>query len=60
MDDYAKGKDIGLIDLLLIGEIDKLSLDNLVSKAERYIKRKIRTMVLSRKEYEKNGYLFRE
>ena len=51
--DYAEGKDTGLIDLVLIGEIDKVNLDDLVQKTERYIKRKIRTLVLSQSEYNK-------
>lgn len=50
IDDYAQGKDTGIIDLLLIGNIDSYHLDDLTRKTERYIKRKIRTLVLSREE----------
>jgi DNA-binding Lrp family transcriptional regulator len=53
IDDYAEGKDTGLIDLLLVGEIDRNNLDDLVTKAEKYIERKIRTLVLSVTEYER-------
>lgn len=51
IDDYAEGKDTGIIDLLLVGEIDQYHLTDLSRKTERYIKRKIRSLVLSRKEY---------
>jgi predicted transcriptional regulator len=50
--DYAEGKDTGIIDLVLIGKIDHYHLNDLILKTERYIKRKIRTLVLSQKEYQ--------
>ncbi len=53
MDDYAEGKDTGIIDLLLVGDIDQYHLNDLSRKTERYIKRKIRSLVLSYKEYER-------
>jgi len=52
IDDYAEGKDTGIIDLLLVGEIDKFHLNDLTQKTEKYIKRKIRSLVLSNKEFE--------
>jgi len=52
LDDYAEGKDTGIIDLLLVGNIDQYHLNDLSRKTERYIKRKIRSLVLSREEYE--------
>ncbi len=51
IDDYAAGKDTGIIDLVLVGDIDKNNLQDLVAKTERYINRKIRTLVLSEEEY---------
>ncbi len=51
IDDYAEGKDTGIIDLLLVGDVDHYHLNDLSRKTERYIKRKIRTLVLSRDEY---------
>ena len=51
IDDYAEGKDSGIIDLLLVGDIDQYHLNDLSRKTERYIKRKIRSLVLSRDEY---------
>jgi predicted transcriptional regulator len=44
--DYAEGKDTGIIDILLVGEIDDYHLN------ERYTKRKIRSLVMSRDEYQ--------
>ena len=52
IDDYAEGKDTGIIDLLLVGDIDRYHLDDLSRKIERYIKRKIRSLVLSREEFD--------
>ena len=52
IDDYAEGKDTGIIDLLLVGNIDQYHLNDLSRKTERYIKRKIRPLVLSNEEFE--------
>lgn len=51
IDDYAQGKDSGLIDLVLVGDIDGTNLDDLVKKTEKYIARKIRTLCLETNEY---------
>jgi predicted transcriptional regulator len=51
IDDYADGKDTGIIDLVLVGDIDQYHLNDLSRKTERYIKRKIRSLVVSRKEH---------
>ena len=51
LNDYAQGKDTGLIDLLLVGDIDRENLDDLVKKTEKYIRRKIRTLVINEKEF---------
>ncbi len=50
--DYAEGKDSGIIDLLLVGDIDRYQLSDLCKKTERYIKRKIRTLALSTSEFQ--------
>ena len=52
IDDYAEGKDTGILDLVLVGNIDQYHLNDLSRKTERYIKRKIRSLVVSRDEYE--------
>jgi hypothetical protein len=51
IDDYAEGKDTGIIDLMLVGNIDQYHLNDLSRKTERYIKRKIRSLVLTREEF---------
>ena len=51
LDDYAEGKDTGIIDLLLVGDIDQYHLNDLSRKTERYVKRKIRSLVLNRDEF---------
>ena len=38
IDDYAEGKDTGIIDLLLVGDIDPYHLNDLSRKTERYIR----------------------
>ncbi len=52
IDDYAEGRDTGIVDLVLVGNIDQYHLNDLSRKTERYIKRKIRPLVLSREEYQ--------
>ncbi len=49
--DYAKGVDSGIIDVVIVGDIDRQYLQNLVEKAEDLIKRKIRSLVLNREEF---------
>jgi len=51
LDDYAEGKDTGIIDLVLVGDVNKYHLDDLTTKTERYIRRKIRSLVLSEEEF---------
>lgn len=58
IDDYAQGKDTGLIDLLLVGDIDRENLEDLVKKTEKYIGRKIRTLVVNETEFKSMGNFF--
>lgn len=51
IDDYAEGRDTGIIDLLLVGDIDHGNLNDLSIKVERYINRKIRYLVLSMEDF---------
>ena len=51
--DYAKGKDSGLIDLVLVGRVDDDKLKEMTTKTEELINRKIRTLVLDPKDLEK-------
>ncbi|HPQ43700.1 MAG TPA: winged helix-turn-helix domain-containing protein [Syntrophales bacterium] len=52
IDDYAEGKDTGIIDIVLVGNVDQHHLNDLSRKTEQYIKRKIRSLVFSKKEFE--------
>ncbi len=49
--DIAKGKDSGLIDLILVGDIDQQYLLKLIAKAEKLIKRKIRYLIYTETEF---------
>jgi hypothetical protein len=51
MGDYAQGRDTGIIDLVLVGKVNSANLADLVSKTERHIARKIRTLVISPAEW---------
>ncbi len=53
--DYASGKDTGVIDIVLIGEINKIYLQELIEKAEDLVQRKIRYLVMN--QVELNDYL---
>lgn len=50
---FAKGTDGPVVDLLMVGNIDRQYLAQLVQKAESRIDRKIRTLVYSAEEFEK-------
>ncbi|MFT5728352.1 MAG: putative nucleotidyltransferase [Desulforhopalus sp.] len=54
--DYAEGKDTGIIDLVLVGDIDRKNLLNLTIKTEKYIGRKIRTLIFSADEFTKDQH----
>ena len=51
--DYAKGSDSGLIDLVLVGQVDDEKLKEMTAKTEKLINRKIRTLVLDPSDLEK-------
>lgn len=53
IDDYAEGKDTGIIDLVLIGNINQDNLQDLTKKTEKYIDRKIRTLTLTTAEHKR-------
>lgn len=58
LDDYAQGKDMGLIDLAIVGNINDKNLRDLVTKTERHIQRKIRTIVVSPEDFAENSRIF--
>jgi len=49
--EFAKGIDSPIIDLLIIGEVDKKYLIQLIEKSETLVKKKIRYMSFSSKEW---------
>ena len=49
--DYAHGMDTGIIDIVLIGNIDKNILNQLVEKTEILIHRRIKWLILEEKEF---------
>jgi len=51
--DYARGIDSGLIDVVLVGDVDTKTLDKFVFKTGNLINRKIRPLVLNEVEFEK-------
>jgi hypothetical protein len=54
--DIAEGKDTGIIDLALIGKVDRTYLSQLVEKAEKLVNRKIAYLVYSPEEWMKNNH----
>jgi hypothetical protein len=53
MDDYALGRDTGIIDLVLVGDLNQARLSELVAKTEAFISRKIRVLCLSAEDHQK-------
>lgn len=58
--DYAEGRDTGIIDLLLVGGINHHNLNDLSRKTERYIGRKIRSLVLTHQELDQMQGLLKQ
>ncbi len=56
--DYAEGRDSGIIDLTIVGNINRNYLNELIEKTERMIHRKIRVLVLNREEFERLQHQF--
>ena len=50
--DYAHGIDSGIIDLILVGTVDRAYLGELVEKVEGLIARKVRALILTPEEYD--------
>jgi hypothetical protein len=52
--DFAVGRDSNIIDLALVGDhLDRLYIDALVEKAEKFIRRRIKYLVLTADEMKK-------
>lgn len=53
---FAQGRDSRVIDLILVGQLDKAYLIQLVEKSEKLIKRKIRYVIYDNEEDLRNGW----
>lgn len=51
LDDYAQGRDTGLMDVLVVGDVNKQKIEALSRSVEAKIKRKLRVMVMDGKEF---------
>lgn len=51
LDDYAEGRDSGLIDMLIVGDVAMDVIQGLRPSLEKEIKRKIRIMVMGAREF---------
>ncbi len=58
LDDYALGKDSGLIDVLIVGDVDRARLDELARITEGKINRKVRTMSVDGADFLANRDVF--
>jgi hypothetical protein len=56
--DYARGKDSGVIEVLLVGVVDELYLEKLVEKARTLIQRDVKTQVVSKEEFDQRKDMF--
>jgi DNA-binding transcriptional ArsR family regulator len=58
LDDYARGVDSGLIDVLIVGNTSADYVNVLCQAAERKLKRRVRVMAISRDDFSKNKQIF--
>lgn len=58
LDDYAEGRDTGLVDVLLIGDVDKVRLDEVCCIVEGKIGRKVRSLDVSKQEFDERSDVF--
>jgi len=58
LDDYAQGRDTGIIDLLVVGEVNRARLEELAAITERKIKRKVRVMAVDGAEFAANREMY--
>lgn len=56
--DYARGKDSGTIELVLVGMVNENYLKKLLEKATKLIHRNIKTKLITWREFEKNRSQF--
>jgi len=51
--DYANGRDTGIIDIVIVGKVDKSNIEKYIAQAEKVIDRKVRYLTLSEDEFDK-------
>jgi hypothetical protein len=49
--DYANGKDSGIIDIVIVGIIDRAKFEKYVNSVEKLINRKVRYLVISQEDF---------
>jgi hypothetical protein len=58
LDDYAQGRDSGLIDVLVVGDVNRKKIESLVPPVESKIGRKLRVLILEPEEFEASREVF--
>ena len=58
LDDYAEGRDSGIIDLLILGNIDRAQLERYVELTESKIERKVRVLVETLEDFAERQELY--
>lgn len=58
LDDYALGRDSGLIDVLVVGDVNRKKIESLVPPVESKIGRKLRVLILDSEEFEASREVF--
>lgn len=58
LDDYAEGRDSGIIDLLIVGDVNRGKLEELQRITEGKISRMVRTMVMSPDDFDASRSVF--
>lgn len=51
LDDYAQGRDSGIIDVLLVGDVNRDKLEDLRRITEKKINRKVRPLAITSQEF---------
>lgn len=54
LDDYAMGRDSGLIDVLIVGDVNLEKVQRLRPNLEKEIRRKIRVMIMGAREFDES------
>lgn len=58
LDDYVQGKDTGIIDVLVVGDVNRDKLEHLRQVTEKKINRRIRPMAVSVEDFETSRDVF--